>query len=1565
MAQAALAYARRRSDDNSGNAFARRTLIRGGSEWALESDFVGDFADGLRRSIEAKTRGNRGSGTGGTECNDEDDEDSDVSEIYDPDVPVLDGASRYSLGTVASAVSESGGLTKNREVVEIPPNCRCPCLINPDNAWKVRWDMFCGVLIVYTILALPFAIGFEYKTSGGFLVLDHIIDCVFGIDVVACFCTGYFTAEGGYVTDVWQIAKRYLCTFFFPDFLSVVPVDSLARAFGGSGGDNMRAIKALKFVRLIRLFKLLRLMKFQRYLLEHLDLNPALIHMVNLLLKIIVMMHLLACLWYGIAAPVCGIDGHPAHEPCPLEEDHHVFGGGTVASNAIDAVKVEPNWVRTFGVDHFDVLSRYVSSFHFVTATMLAVGYGEIYATNTKERLVSIFMQLVGATTFGFILSGVTRLLYSANPRDNEYKKQMAEVKEWMVGRQLPYGLRKAIRECFAYSLSKRSVFSEREMLGFMPTHLRSHIIKHSYGRWLRSLKLRFPREDFALRSELLLELQPRQVHSHDIVLEAGEITPEVVIVSSGLLEIIAARQDAFAHRDTKESWTKHCLKLGAKSDVVHSPTLKSTNSDVARSTTSGIQTTLLMASVKRRVLGFVGVEEPITMDVKPMKGIAAAYIRSPSFGMRGSPEADSKQEVLCGVYGEGELFGQFPAMPLIVRSRHRSDLLCCPKNSLLYILCKYPGALKRYNDAEATEYKELQKVLDSEEYHSSQQAWLRPCKQVVLVGGVAKSPSLLPKDILIPEDDDEYDWRNSVTSSYDTGPHATLSTTVPVGRDGSPNAVRFGHAFDQAASDEAEGIDDAPIPATTSEIFTFEVDREIDPRPPSRGQDFSPPVPGRVDESWLPVGNEASISKASAGELRCNSIEEERLPSEAWAHDARKSIRSSSRNSQLAKGRMRTVRLTHIAVPALVVSDDSIEEAEETEDEILRRWIVPPTHRHKFKWDLLVGVLIIYSVLAIPFVIGFAVEPSQASIVFDIIVDVLFTADLLINFRTAFVDSDGALVTIPQQITHKYLRGWFCIDFVSVFPFDHIVEAAANGGKNARAFKLVRIVRLARFFKLVKMLKVGTVVEHIEDFFGVSPIVLKCMSLIARLIVLAHLLGCFWYYCSASLSEDMNACETGKLGGCHEMNTSRWWKEVGINEGDTGEQYVAALYWAFTTMTTVGYGDIHPQNSHERFFAIMTMISGAITFGYVVGTIAALSGQERGIEALSKKQTALIRDFCEEQGVSACRVKKIRTHYQFFYKQRPPLNEAGFLSQLPGALRKEATLHINREVINKIGLFVGAGLEGLPCGPLPDWFVAWAATLLEPQAVCEGEEILRVEDEAAHVHQEVYFVYEGSCVAYALEVEDGDVQDGGPMVGIPAPPVAWSDTDAEAVAFSLPRIPSARGHADTGGSCDTPPMGSTPSGMNQAGLAVASDTDEAVDDVGNGAAAQSGGSLQSLELHPQRDEDENDDEDPPILAVFNPGYFFGVPYLFQDPNARYAVCASEDEAAFMFLLRQTSMNELSASAPEMAAAVRTALSAALVVQVKHTLQQPPPGPMPRTTVRSASKRSSASSSSS
>jgi hypothetical protein len=51
--------------------------------------------------------------------------------------------------------------------------------------------------------------------------------------------------------------------------------------------------------------------------------------------------------------------------------------------------------------------------------------------------------------------------------------------------------------------------------------------------------------------------------------------------------------------------------------------------------------------------------------------------------------------------------------------------------------------------------------------------------------------------------------------------------------------------------------------------------------------------------------------------------------------------------------------------------------------------------------------------------------------------VDVTFIVDILINFRTTYVNSNDEVVSHPCKIAVHYLRGWFLIDLVAAIPFD------------------------------------------------------------------------------------------------------------------------------------------------------------------------------------------------------------------------------------------------------------------------------------------------------------------------------------------------------------------------------------------------------------------------------------------------------------------------------------------------------------------------------------------------
>ena len=54
--------------------------------------------------------------------------------------------------------------------------------------------------------------------------------------------------------------------------------------------------------------------------------------------------------------------------------------------------------------------------------------------------------------------------------------------------------------------------------------------------------------------------------------------------------------------------------------------------------------------------------------------------------------------------------------------------------------------------------------------------------------------------------------------------------------------------------------------------------------------------------------------------------------------------------------------------------------------------------------------------------------------------------------------------------------------------------------------------------------------------------------------------------------------------------------------------RYCAAFYFAIVTLTSVGYGDVHPQNSVERVYLIVVIMCGALLYGFFIGNMTQLT---------------------------------------------------------------------------------------------------------------------------------------------------------------------------------------------------------------------------------------------------------------------------------------------------------------------------------------------------------------------
>lgn len=326
-------------------------------------------------------------------------------------------------------------------------------------------------------------------------------------------------------------------------------------------------------------------------------------------------------------------------------------------------------------------------------------------------------------------------------------------------------------------------------------------------------------------------------------------------------------------------------------------------------------------------------------------------------------------------------------------------------------------------------------------------------------------------------------------------------------------------------------------------------------------------------------------------------------------------------------------------------------------------RFMTHPEHPTKTKWDLILAAMILYSVTTVPWRIAFNVDAQNIWLALDILVDIFFAFDIIVSFRTGYVDEDGKMEWRSGKIARHYLTGWFAIDFISTVPVDHLVAAAtSNGPSGLRLVKLVRLVRLVRLAKLMKLINFDDFLEG-HAFLDHNRGLVSIFAMLLQITFIAHLMGCIWYSAAVKSSGD-SASEV--LFHEDSWIVVRYGAQKEAQALDVWKRYIASIYWAITTMATVGYGDINTQNDEERGFAVLAMCVGASAFGYTIGIISDLM-QNSNIEKVKKREKMnRLLHYCISVDLPYWIKKRLKKQWEFDCRKRGVFDEAEMLQFMP-----------------------------------------------------------------------------------------------------------------------------------------------------------------------------------------------------------------------------------------------------------------------------------------------------------
>lgn len=128
---------------------------------------------------------------------------------------------------------------------------------------------------------------------------------------------------------------------------------------------------------------------------------------------------------------------------------------------------------------------------------------------------------------------------------------------------------------------------------------------------------------------------------------------------------------------------------------------------------------------------------------------------------------------------------------------------------------------------------------------------------------------------------------------------------------------------------------------------------------------------------------------------------------------------------------------------------------------------------------------------------------------------------------------------------------------------------------------------------------------------------------------------------------------------------------QYGLRDAGVSTLYISSLYFALTTFSTTGWGDIKPENTVEYLYAVAVMLVGATIFGYVVGGVASLVGRLDAAGNRAREKLDEVSAYLREKRVSSSLRLRVQKHLEYVIERRSAFDEAGLLGEVRSLARR------------------------------------------------------------------------------------------------------------------------------------------------------------------------------------------------------------------------------------------------------------------------------------------------------
>lgn len=287
------------------------------------------------------------------------------------------------------------------------------------------------------------------------------------------------------------------------------------------------------------------------------------------------------------------------------------------------------------------------------------------------------------------------------------------------------------------------------------------------------------------------------------------------------------------------------------------------------------------------------------------------------------------------------------------------------------------------------------------------------------------------------------------------------------------------------------------------------------------------------------------------------------------------------------------------------------------------QRLIIRPHQKPYIIWVILIGISLLYiSTLGLLFAVFYDANTGPDIILVQLI-EVLFIFDFIFKLNLAYIDQNFILVIDRKMILQNYGKVWIALDLFSSIPFS-IIYSNTSQVEFFRMRLFFKLPRISSFFKTLDQLKTAVLIEFLVNIYHLE---LKLVKVLLISFLSLHIVACLFYAVGKNRIDKFES----------------WIYQNNFTDCSIGEMYLNSLYFAVSTLTTVGYGDITPHTESEKIIAIIWMVFGVYMVSNVVGNLVEMYSEANKNLHILQKNCDFARKFVKHTKVDHLLYKRIR----------------------------------------------------------------------------------------------------------------------------------------------------------------------------------------------------------------------------------------------------------------------------------------------------------------------------------